>query len=791
MSFQNLGVRVGRIILLFTLYCLVAASVVIIGFTIWARIVPSSTLDESLFLTATADRTTRLYCYGENGEIKELLNDRISGYQNALYASFAEIPDHLKNAFIAIEDKRFYDHGGIDWIRTLSAFGGYLKGEMSFGGSTITQQLIKNLTEDNERSARRKVGELMRAAALERRYNKQEILEQYLNVVNLAQNCYGVKTASNAYFSKEPNALTLAECATIAAITNNPAKYDPIRHPAANHERRNIILSEMRRQNMISEEEYFDALSSATSLAVNEKVLSGRINSYYADMVVADVIAALVKERGMSTAAASKMIYCGGLKIYTAMDEALQEIVTAYYEDTTNFPTHGTGEKAESAMMIVDPATGDILAVAGAIGAKRANRIQNFAVDARRPSGSVIKPLSVYGPALELGVVNYATVFDDIPLTFRNNGAPWPRNSPNIYRGLTTVSRALTDSVNTVSVSIFQRLGAGNSYDFLTKHLGFTSLNRKNDIGAAALALGQQHEGVTLREIIGGYTAVSNKGMYTGTKSYYKVEDHAGRVLLECENKEKRVLSEENAAILTMMLRKAVREGTGKALSLKNTVDVAGKTGTSSNNCDKWFVGYTPELLAGVWYGHEYPKSLSDIKGNPALAIFDDVMRAACEIYGEKGKSFENPDNLIAVRYCKDSGLLPCEACLHDPRGDRLEIGYFKRGTEPTRSCDRHVLIDYCAHGGIATDHCAPEMCYQTALLRITRRFPRSITVLDAPFTFEGIWEEGRKLTKNEPYYAAKYDSEIHVGIGYDVIPYNRICQGHEEEDLFWKRRGA
>ena len=779
----------------FTLSFLILLSIGVVAGGVWAGTSLDTGLDEELFFTGTVDRTTRLYYYEHegNGEPKELSSDRISGYENALYCPLSEMSGDLKNAFIAIEDKRFFDHGGIDWLRTASAVKDYLqKREAHFGGSTITQQLVKNLTGDSERSPSRKVSELIRAAKLEEKMTKEQILEQYLNVVNLAENCYGVRTAANAYFSKEPRDLTLEESATIAAITNNPSRYDPIRHPTENRARRNVILSEMYKQGLIGEEEYREAASKDVELRVSKESLSGRINSWFADLVVSDVIKALVTERGMSEAAASRLVYCGGLKIYTTVDPRLQAEVESFYKNSENFPTHENGKKAQSAFMIVDPKSGDILAVAGAVGEKSSNRVQNYATDTKRPSGSVIKPLSVYAPAFQKGLITYATVFDDVPKQFRENGAPWPKNSPNIYRGLTNINAALAHSVNTVSVSVLERLGTGSSYRFLTKELGFHSLDAVKDTGAAALALGQQHQGVSLSELVGGYTALANGGVYEGVRSFYKVVDNGDKVLLERESAEKRVLDAENAAIMTMLLRQVTANGTAKSITLKEKVDVAGKTGTSSNSCDKWFIGYTPELLAGVWYGYEYPDSLSDVKGNPALSIFDELMQKTIEIRGVKQRQFETLDNLVAVRYCRDSGKLPGDACRFDPRGDRCEVGYFKRGTEPTERCDCHVCVSYCEHGGVACENCPAGSCHTTALIRVLRYFPRQIKVLDAPYTYGGsVPLRERILTNNEPYYAVNYQTKQNFGIGMDVVPYNRICPVHTLGDPFWNRRAV
>lgn len=782
------GNRVLTVLLSVTLTGLALAAAGLFGFTAWALTL-SRKVDDSLLQNAKNDRTTRLYYTDAAGREVEWVGNRISGYENALYCPISEIPTHLQNAFIAIEDKRFYEHGGVDWYRTMAAVKGYLGGDASFGGSTITQQLVKNLTGDSEKSARRKMGELMRAAWLERRMSKKEILEAYLNVVNLAENCYGVRTAANAYFSKNPAELTLSEAACIAAITNNPSRYDPIRHPEENRKRRDLILFEMYGQGMIDREAYETAVATDTALHVDWESMTGRINSWYADLVASDVIEALMREKNMSRAQASSLVYCGGLKIYTAVDPALQEIVEAYYADEALFPTVD-GKRVESGMMILNPHSGAILAVAGAVGEKRSNRPQSFATDTKRPSGSVIKPLSVYAPALQRGVITTATVFDDVPLQYRKNGAPWPRNAPNVYRGLTNVSEALTQSVNTVSVSVLKRLGHRASFGFLTDQLGFSTLDAEADTGAASLALGQQSVGVSLRELLGGYTALAGGGTYRAPRSFYRVEDSHGEILLSEQGTERRVLDGATAAITTMMLRRVMREGTGKDCSLKTVVDVAGKTGTSSNNCDKWFVGYTPELLAGVWCGMEYPTPLTGIKGNPSLSVFDEVMQRVIAARGVTQRSFSGVEDMVAVRYCKDSGKLVGEACRYDPRGDRTEIGYFKKGTQPTDVCDCHVLVEYCSHGGVATEHCPEECRSKVALLRVRRAFPCQIRVLDAPYTFDGAYEPGgRTVAEDEPYYAAGYEPGVHFGIGLGVLPYNRACPAHGNADEFWRRR--
>ena len=770
-------------------FVLLLIAMVLIG-GIYAGTALDTSLSDDLFF-ASGDRTTRLYYQNADGGVSELSEDRVSGSENALYASLDEMSPHLINAFVAIEDKRFFEHGGIDWRRTGAAAVSFLKGGGArYGGSTITQQLIKNLTGDSERSAKRKLAELIRAAKLEKQMSKGEILEQYLNVVNLAENCYGVKTAANVYFSKEPSELDPGEAATIAAITQNPTRFDPIKHPDQNRARRDVILAEMYAQGRLDREAFEAAIGQESALCINEGALSGKVNSWFADLVITDVIRALVNERGMSEAAASRLVYCGGLKIYTTVDPQLQAAVTQYYADPSNFPTHKEGKKAQSAVMFADPHTGDILAVAGAVGKKAGNRVQSFATDAKRPSGSVIKPLSVYAPALDRDLITYATVFDDIPRYFKANGAPWPRNSPNLYRGLINVSGALTHSVNTVSVAILEKLGAFASYDFLASELEMHSLDPVKDIGAASLALGQQNEGVTLRELLGGYTALANQGVFCGTRSYYKVLDKNDHELLVANQAERRVLQPETAAIVTMMLRQVTAIGTAKDLQVSERVNVAGKTGTSGNSCDKWFIGYTPELLAGVWYGFEYPDSLSDVKGNPAMQTFDKLMEKAIELSPPQKLHFDLGGDLVAVRYCRDSGKLMSEACYHDPRGDRSQIGYFKKGTEPSEYCNCHVPVQYCRCGGIATEHCPGDCCSTVSLLRVTRRFPRPITVQDAAFVLdEDVIKKKLELTKNGADYIEKGKSNPDYGVSAQSNRYNRLCPYHTQSDAFWDRR--
>ncbi len=617
-----------------------------------------------------------------------------------IYTVYEDMPRDLINAFVAIEDKRFWRHDGVDLWRTGRAGVSYLSGNASFGGSTITQQLVKNLTGKDEHSLDRKLNEIFTAFDLEKKLPKTRILETYLNVINLAEGCYGVGAAAKRYFSKPVNELSLTECATIAAITQNPAKYDPILCPQNNLSRRNIILREMEKQGYITEAERDEALQTSLGLHPTPRSVSDPVTSWYIDMVIHDVIRDLQNSFGYSYDKAALMVYKGGLTIETAMDESMQKALEQYYSQVDHFP-QGEYGRPQSACILIDPYTGDILAVAGAVGEKKANRIQNYAVDTHRPAGSCIKPLSVYAPALEKGLITWASILEDQPL-LEKNGKPWPSNADGLYRGRVSAGKALAHSINTVSVRILEEVGCDQSFAFLHDRLGLRSLvspaenAAHHDATVSSLALGQQSRGVSVRELTGAYS-VFYDGSYRPPVSYHRVLDREGKVLLENPKIEKTepVLSAENAALMTRMLCAVTQEGTAapymeelKALG----IEAAGKTGTTQNNCDRWFVGYTPRLLAGVWMGYDYPVAMKGIRGNPCVTIWDQLMATFERDYeGRPPQSaFESSDGLIQMRFCPLTGKRLNEFCEDPVYGVQSEIGWFVRGTEPMDHCDLH-----------------------------------------------------------------------------------------------------
>lgn len=792
------------IFLIFIIILLLSLFVIGIGAFYYIETTTTAHLDTSQYDFGSSASGATLYYYSFEDRANRVGEPHVLTTISATsadggYVAFDSLPQNLIDAFIAIEDKHFWTHHGVDWPRTAAAAANYfLKYQGTFGASTITQQLIKNLTGEDDQTPQRKLQEARWALDLEQQMDKREILEMYLNIINLGQGCFGVQSAAQMYFGKNANELTLLESACLASITKNPTKYNPIKHPENNMERRNIVLAQMWEQGYISEDEYRTNLNAELHIATEHLQTAGDIHSWYVDMVLEDVIADLTALYDCSTAAASMMLYYGGLHIYTAIDPQVQDILEKYYEKESHFQDAGSSKPVQSSMIVIDPATGDILGVVGARGKKSANRVQNYATTTTRPAGSSIKPLSVYAPALQKGLITYATVFDDVPVKFNTNPSGklvgWPKNSPNVYRGLVNINQALELSINTVSVRVLERLTPQASFQFLHNTLQMHSLiERKEteagiltDMDYASLALGQQNYGVTVRELTGAYSILANHGIYNGTRSYLSVQDSNGNVLLSNDFESYAAISEENAYIMTQMLRHVVSNGTAKAITLDQNIPVAGKTGTTQNNADKWFIGYTPYYIGGVWMGYDYPKSLDAFEGNPCVDIWDAVMRRLHKLLPANGqnRTFDAPRGVLTVTYCKDSGKLMSPACYADPRGSRAEIGYFAAGTQPTSYCTCHTLVDYdVVNGGLATSDCPQENISKVGLIRVDRSFPIQVYITDAQYVARNADPERAAVGHpNQPYFAYQQGKSRYFGLSYGEMQYNRVCQGHPND---------
>lgn len=776
------------LILLSVSFLVLGSSVVILG--IYVQKNYELHLPNDFFESVAPSSSPRFFIYDftdrslRQGEVREV-TEAVFAQKKSEYVPLSKTPSYLQDAFIAVEDKHFFEHHGVDWRRTALACIRYMFGDKdTFGASTITQQLVKNVTGNDEVSIQRKLQEILFALDLERTLDKHQILELYMNVIGFSDQCVGIFEAAQHYYSKEPCELTLDEAATIAAITNSPLYYNPIRNPQNNKQRRDLILSLMHEQGVIDQETYTEAIG--MPIETNVQVLPQKSHSWFLETVADDVISDLMNKEGISRSAATRRFYHGGLSVYMTMDESIQEQVQEYYQKKISTPVDENGNRAQSAVVIIDAQTGDLLALVGAIGEKNANLIQNFATHTLRPPGSTIKPLTVFAPAIERGLINWASVYDDIPVRYNGKAlSPWPKNANGVYRGLTTVSYAVAHSTNTVAVRILENLTCEYSFFFAKERFGLQSLRRDgqaNDCDFAALALGQMNYGVTLRELTSAYTAFADGGVLHPSRSYFRVLDREGRILLSNANEGKRALSEASAALMTKLLEGVISEGTSSTVTLDRIVECAGKTGTSNHDYDRWFIGYTPEVVCGVWCGFEYPKPI--VQRNVCTQIWDDIMHAVVNETGNK-HSFDKSPDLIRVSYCQDSGLLATKACECDPRGSRIKTGWFIKGSEPTTFCTTHVLCTYdVENGGISHGTC-PEGCTkEIGMLRYERHLPRALQILDAQYLLP---TDPLVLSPNPdptlPYYAIE---KGFWGIADGLHPYNRSCTVHggdENED--------
>ncbi|NLN49458.1 MAG: PBP1A family penicillin-binding protein [Clostridiales bacterium] len=644
-------------------------------------------------------------------DVNEKVIDKLHANENRTMTTLDEIPKDLQNAFIAIEDKRFYTHNGVDIKRIIgSAIEDFKLGKLAHGGSTITQQLIKNIYLKPEKKFKRKIIEAYYAIQLERQFTKNQILEAYLNTIGLGgNNVAGVKEAALYYFAKDIGDLNLAESAIIAGITKYPSTYSPYLNFDSSIKRKNLIISEMLDQNMISKEEYDEALDAEIKLAKVEREID---TTYFADMVIKDVIFALQEKLGYTKEEANRKVYNGGLKIVATIDTDMQNIVENAFENEKLFPPSKEDEEGtlqpEASFVIIDNNTGEIKAIMGGRSTK-IRRGLNRATQSLRQPGSSIKPLSVYAPALDNGYTA-GTVVDDSPVTFGNYS---PRNYDKTFRGLVSIREGIRQSLNIVAVRVLQDIGVERSVEYLQK-FGLTTVETKNpkrnDRNLPALALGGMTNGAKPVEMVAAYNVFPNKGVYISPKSFTKVYDRHGNILIENAFEKRRVINEQVAYLMVNMMRDVVQSGTGVNASLPN-MPVGGKTGTTTEYKDAWFIGYTPYYTAAVWMGHDDPKPMSFTGGSYPARLWKAIM---ADIHkGLPAKKFEQPGGFVTVEICTKSGKRPTELCKLDPRGPTIKSEIFIKGTEPDEenTCDIHVIKDICTESGLlASPSCPPSL---------------------------------------------------------------------------------
>lgn len=635
--------------------------------------------------------------------------DKLFANENRSIVPLDEIPKTLQDAFVAIEDKRFYEHNGVDPQRMVGSLIEDIKlGKLAHGASTITQQLIKNVYLYRDKKWKRKVIEMYYAIQLERQFTKEQILEAYLNTIGLGgNNIGGVQEAALYYFGKDVSELTLAESAVIAGITNLPSAYSPYLNYDKSMQRKNLILSEMLKQNMISQDEYDKAITEEIKLTKVQKEVD---TTYFSDMVLNDVIQALQDKLGYTKEEAERKVFNGGLKIVSTIDTDMQNILEESFNNTKLFPESKEDEtgtlQPEAAMVIIDNNTGQIKAVMGGRSLK-VRRGLNRATQSPRQPGSSIKPLAVYAPALDNGYT-VGTVIDDAPVAF---GTYSPNNYDRKFSGLVTVREAIQRSLNVIAVKIVQDIGIERSVEYL-QNFGISTVKlsgKTNDKNLPALALGGMTNGIKPVELAAAYNVFPNKGVYTQPVSFTKVLDRHGNVLLDNTPEKHKVISEQVAYLMIDIMKGVVRGGTGGNAALSN-IPVAGKTGTTSDLKDAWFVGYTPYYTAAVWMGHDEPKKMNFTGGSYPAKLWKEVMQ---EIHKDlPRKDFKKPSGLVAVDICTESGKRPSELCALDQRGATIRSELFIKGTEPPVDsiCDIHVIKDICIESNkLASEYCPPS----------------------------------------------------------------------------------
>lgn len=705
---------------------------------------------------------------------------------NREYKKITDIPECVQNAFVAIEDARFYKHSGVDLQGILRAVFSALSDEkVTQGASTITQQLLKNQVfgGGNEKSffgkVSRKIQEQSLAIKLESTIDKKKILEYYLNTINLGQNTMGVETASKRYFGKSVSKLTVSEAAVLAGITQNPTEYNPITEQQNNEAKRKIILKNMLDQEYITEDEYEEALGDDVYSRIQdinkEKRTSsyGDINSYYVDAVIENVVSDLKQKLGYTETQAYNAIYREGLKIYTCQDQSLQKICDdvinndKYYQKNTKsylsyqlkvkksdgetelytegdvrafindahkkrisfyFKNRKKAEKyikmfkkknldkhdkilsesinlikqPQASFVLMEQSTGKVRAIVGGRGEKTANRTLNRASSSKRQPGSTFKVLSTYLPALDTSGFTLANVMDDAPYKYPGTNKRVKDWDSSGYKGLTSLRQGIVDSVNIVTVKTFQKVTPQTGFDYLL-NLGFTTLVDRRETSDGQIysdiqlptALGGLTDGVTNVELTAAYAAIANGGTYIKPVYYTKIVDSKGNVLLQNSKSGKKVMKNTTAWLLTDAMKDVIKRGTGKKAAFKKIkMPQAGKTGTTSDNTDFWFEGYTPYYTAGIWLG--YDSMFTQMSGSASKIMWRDIMEKVHKVKKLKNKNFKKPEDIITRKICKKCGKLAvyglCDRALD---GNDIKTEYFARGTQPKESCDCHVKYTF------------------------------------------------------------------------------------------------
>lgn len=751
-------------------------------------VMPKAGLDLSAY---TMNENSVIYYEDKNtGQLVEL--QTLSGKENRELVTYDQIPEDLINAFVAIEDKRFWKHQGVDWRGTVTGLSKLFTGGNIRGGSTIDQQLIKNITGRDDVTVNRKILEIFTALELENNYKKEDILTLYMNRIFLGNRCYGVQAAAQYYFGKDVWDLDLAECASLAGITNNPSLYAPygvvevVRYTCKdcedyylnekpdvcetcggrnfdngavwtnreyNKARQELILKEMAKPDEARDGKAYiteaerdaaiakplvfkrDAQASQDDPDGAQDAESSNIYSWYVEAVIREATQALMDETGHDEDACRTRVFTGGLSIICAYDPEVQAAIDAVYNDPETLSNYVSkkGQKAMSNITIVDNSTGYVVAM-GSTAEKTVNRGSIWPMTSRRQPGSSIKPLSVYAPAIEMGLITPASVVDDNPYLL--NGQLWPLNVSATYGGLTTVWDAVTVSLNTVALRVVEMMTPQASYDFMENKLGFTTLEPyyvnslgevKSDIDRSPLSMGGLTWGVTTYEMAAAYATFPRNGEFVKATTVLEIRDSNGNVIRDNEPEATWPVSQKTAYYINSMLTNVVNAGTGYLAKIPGQT-VAGKTGTTNSKYDLWFCGYTSYYTGAVWVGYKENEQINDngSRYGPAMKLWKQVMEPLHE--GKENAPFPVPESLSSYYVCADCGKKATDACANDIRGSRARSFRLFADDAPTENCTCHVPVRICMDSpildanGEATSgryHLAGDLCPEESVRTI------------------------------------------------------------------------
>ena len=805
-----IALRVGKVLGTLLLLGIVTGAFMACYAAVYIKsvIIPEATLD----LSAYTLNENSVISYEKDGQLVEL--QTLVGAENRQWVDYEDIPQDLINAVVAVEDHRFYEHNGVDWYRTAGAFVNMFIGmRNTFGGSTLTQQLVKNITEYDDVTVKRKILEIFTALELEKNYSKEEILTYYLNEIYLGQGCYGVQSAAQVYFGKDVSELSLAECASLAGITNNPSLYSPYstlevtRYQCSNCKAYSLtkddVCSECRAKdsfddgtvwtardyNKLRQETILNLMSDPdtmgdkvydaqvtqeakeqelifrsdwdeeTEAQHNANTSTQTIYSWYVEAVIDEVTKDLMEQTNLSYEVVTKMVYSGGLEIVVPYDPEVQAAVDEVYNDKSNLNyISSSGQEMKSGMTVVDNDTGYVVAIAGDVGEKTINRGWSYAKDTVRQPGSSIKPLSVYAPAIEENLITPNTVTDDVP---RWMGSYWLQNYPVKYRGLTTVLEGVTQSINTISANVLEKLGFQTSYEYMTEKFKISTVvdemvlengEVKTDLGYSQLAVGGLTKGISTFEMAAAYATFPRDGAFTEATTYLTVKDHDGNVVIDNKPSTEYILSQRTTYYINQMLTNVVSSGTGTAARISGQL-VAGKTGTTDAANDQWFVGYTKHYTAAVWIGYPNSESIGGMWPSPSTLLWQKVMSRVHEDLPRE--EFTQPSGLVTVSICKDCGKLATDNCSMDVRGSRVQNMTLLSSDVPSQYCSCHVAVDICTEGSASGGyHLAGPYCPSSSVRTVTfvdysRNNESGATILDAGALLSTVQGNGQCTVHN------------------------------------------